>query len=200
LAPGAGASLEGSTDNHRFNYLIGARYRTNQYLLNSLNVQGNYKPLFADAQSYLSFYASDKLHFGLLSYYGSNRYQSMPQSQETTFGTANTVIRLNILFGGQEIVEYQTLLNGLTATYIFNEDHRLKFINSLYTSNEQERFDIYARYELSQVENDLGSDSFGKPKLLLGAGEFLNHGRNRLTALIYNPKEINIFFDAVFTF
>lgn len=185
---GAGATLEGSTDNHRFSYLLGARYRTNQYLLNSLDVQGEYKPAFADVQSFLNYYASDKLQFGLLSYYGSNRYLSIPQSQETTFGTANTVLRLNVGFAGQEILEYQTLLNGLTASYKFNENHRIKFINSLYMSNEEERFDIIAGYQLSQVESDLGSDSFGKPKLLLGAGEFFNHGRNRLNTLIYNSE------------
>jgi hypothetical protein len=36
--------------NQRFNFLVGARYRSNGYLLNTLPTKGAYNPVFADAQ------------------------------------------------------------------------------------------------------------------------------------------------------
>ena len=36
--------------NGRLSYLIGARHKTSQYLLNSLDTEADYKPRFSDIQ------------------------------------------------------------------------------------------------------------------------------------------------------
>jgi hypothetical protein len=46
---GVEAHLENKIGN-RFTYLVGARYRANGYLLNSLPTKGSYNPVFMDAQ------------------------------------------------------------------------------------------------------------------------------------------------------
>jgi hypothetical protein len=182
---GAGASIGGRSGNRRFSYLIGARYRTNQYLLNTLDVQGDYKPEFGDVQAYLSYAITDKLKIGLLSYFGANRYLSIPETQQTTFGTVTSVVRLNIDFDGEELLKYNTLLNGLTATYQPNKNNTYKLINSISRNSETENFDIIGQYSLQQVESDPGKADYGDAIYTFGVGGYLNHARNTLNSFIY---------------
>ena len=185
---GSSASLGALSKNKKFSFIAGARYRTNSYLLNSLDVQGDYQTNFGDAQALFTYSPTKKLKFAWLSYYGSNNYLSVPQTQETTFGTVSSVIRLMVYFQGRQLLQYHNFLNGFTTTYNFNKHNSIKFIASIYTSTEAENFDIIGQYSLQQLDNDLGSKSFGKAKYTLGAGGYLNHARNSLYSLIYNTE------------
>ena len=48
---GANVHFEDKSKNKRFTYLTGLRFRSNQYLLGTLDVQGEYKPRFFDFQT-----------------------------------------------------------------------------------------------------------------------------------------------------
>jgi len=48
---GATFHLEGATPSQKLYYLVGARYKSNQYFLNALETQGEYKPNFTDLQT-----------------------------------------------------------------------------------------------------------------------------------------------------
>lgn len=183
---GGTAHLEGSSSNGKFTYLMGARYRTNQYLLNSLDVEGDYKPTFVDFQSYLTYNLSPKWELGLLTYYGKNKFLFIPENRETAFGTPNQVMRLNIYFDGKELMEYETLLNALSATYTPKTGTELKFIASGYGTQEKEYFDIVGEYWLDELDTDPASEDFQEAKANLGIGSFINHARNRLFANIFN--------------
>jgi len=50
---GAELSFGGLTPDKKLTYLVGARYKTNSYLLNSLQTQGEYQPEFMDIQTLL---------------------------------------------------------------------------------------------------------------------------------------------------
>ena len=52
---GGSLHIEGSPGNHRFTYLTGMRYRSNQYVLNSLDTDGDYQPVFMDFQTCLLY-------------------------------------------------------------------------------------------------------------------------------------------------
>jgi hypothetical protein len=184
---GVSATIEGCTPNHRFTYMIGGRYRTNSYLLNSLDVQGTYKPAFTDVQSLLTWFPSERFKISMLTYYGRNRYLSQPESQDTRFGAATLALQLHMDMGGQELLQYSTLLNGLIFDYDFHKGNRLKFILSGYNSDEQENYDILSDYKLQQL-NTNGGEDFGKVAYTLGHGQFFDHGRNRLNSLIYNAE------------
>jgi hypothetical protein len=89
---GGSLHLEGVTDsNKHFTYLVGARFKSNQYLLNSLDVQGDYKPLFADLQMFLTYTPCKKLEFNFLTTASLNEYNFVPQTQTSTFGTISQV-------------------------------------------------------------------------------------------------------------
>jgi hypothetical protein len=176
-----------SKESRNFTYLIGARYRTNNYLLNSLETEGDYAANFADFQSYFNYDISPQSNIGFFSYFGNNTYNLIPQTRETTYGTSDLVLRLKVYFEGQEITSYRSFLNAFDYNYkSMNDSFRMKFIVSAYNTKETEYFDIMGQYWLDQVDNDPGSETFGESKFNLGIGTFLNHARNTIDANIYN--------------
>jgi hypothetical protein len=185
---GGSVSLEGSSDNHRFTFLGAARYRSTQYLLGTLDVEGTYRPTFTDVQTYMTYDIRDNLKIALLSYFGRNRYLSVPESQTTPFGTASNTVQLRIFFDGKEILQQQTLLDGITLSWKPSVKNRYKFISSVYAGQEHESFDIIGQYFLEELENDVNSDRFGEVKNVFGVGGYLNHARNRLRTTIYNAE------------
>ncbi|MEZ4804559.1 MAG: TonB-dependent receptor [Bacteroidia bacterium] len=175
----------GYKDSVRFSYLIGARYRGNKNLLNSLDAQGLYKSRFGDIQSLFTFHINRYNRIELLTNYAQNRFRFEPEYQETTFGTLQSALKLRIGLDGQEIVDYRSGMGALS--YIYQKRKMsLKFIVSGFISNETEKYDIQGAYDISEIDNNLGSSSFGDAKSLLGVGYFINHARNELYFSVVN--------------
>ncbi|MBL0109807.1 MAG: carboxypeptidase-like regulatory domain-containing protein [Saprospiraceae bacterium] len=120
---GAGAHIEGSqkigqSSYKRFTYLIGARYKTNRYLLNSLQLQGEYVPDFADVQGHFTYDLSKSWQLGILSNYNSSLFRFIPASRSTATGLIDFSLRLSADFNGQEIDNFQTGMAGASLTYL----------------------------------------------------------------------------------
>jgi hypothetical protein len=196
---GAFVEAEGTSVDHRLRYIAGVRYRSSKYLLNSLDVQGDYQPTFLDAQAYLTYDLTDRLRIGYLGYYGSNEYLSVPQSQTTQFGTASSAAQFVVAFDGQQILQYNTFLNGLTLDFHPNKRNTIKFINSFYFTTESEDYDLLGAYKLQELNNNLGSAGFGSANYTFGLGEFLYHARNSFYSEIYNSeiKGVHTLFNAI---
>lgn len=169
----------GARDSVRFSYIIGGRYRGNKNILNSLDAQGTYKSRFGDLQSLMTWHINRFNRVELLLNYAQNRYRFEPEYQETTFGTLQSALKLSIGMDGQEIVDYRSGMGGLSfvRTASFGE---FKYMASAVSSVESEHYDIQGKYEISEIDNNLGSDNFGNAKALLGDGYFINHARNDL--------------------
>jgi hypothetical protein len=182
---GGNIHLENASDNYRFTQLHGFRYRTNQYVLNSLDTEGSYKPSFTDYQGYFTYDLTDDLELGLLLNYAKNEYNFIPQDRETDFGTINEALRLKVFFDGQEINEYETGVGALTATWQPTNKLRLKFITSAYRTLQQENFDVEGAYRLDELNRDLGSDDFGEVAFSRGTGGYINHARNYLLGNVF---------------
>jgi len=185
---GASGEVEGTSKDHRLQYIAGVRYRNSEYLLSTLDVQGEYQPSFIDAQAYLTYHVSDKLSVSYLTYYGNNTYLSIPQSQTTQFGTATNAVQLVVAFEGKQLLEYSTFVNGLTFDYKPDKNDDVKFINSFYTSAESEDYDIIGAYQLQQLDANLGDANFGKAINTFGYGEFLYHARDSFYTEIFSSE------------
>ncbi|MCK6649666.1 MAG: TonB-dependent receptor plug domain-containing protein [Bacteroidia bacterium] len=184
---GTNLHLEGMSKSNRFTWMVGARYKTNQYLLRSLDTKGAYKPMFIDGQAYFTFDVNTNWQLDLLGNYASNSYQIVPESRETDFGTLNQALRLKIYFDGQEIDKFQTMMGALSAIYRSdNEKTTLRFIGSVFNSQESEAFDIQGQYYIDELETDFGEENFGDAVANLGVGTFLQHARTNLTAYVYS--------------
>ncbi|MFM6947355.1 MAG: TonB-dependent receptor plug domain-containing protein [Flavobacteriales bacterium] len=169
--------------NQRFNFLVGARYRSNGYFLNTLPTKGAYNPIFKDAQILTNYRLNEYWTWSVLGHFSSNTYQFSPQTSQTDFGTANEAYRLMIYFEGQEKSQFQTMMGGTSLKYAHNRT-KLDFYLSGFQSDEREYFDILGQYFINELETDPSKEEFGDSIATLGVGGFLNHGRNRLQAQI----------------
>jgi CarboxypepD_reg-like domain/TonB-dependent Receptor Plug Domain len=186
---GSSLHLEGSTKNYRLTWLVGSRYKTNQYLLKTLDTKGTYKPFFGDVQAYVTYDLSTKWELDFLGNYSTNKYQNVPVNRETDFGTLNQALRLKIYFDGQEIDRFATQTGALSAIYRdHNQKWNLKFIGSAFKSKESEAFDIQGQYYISELETDYGKPQFGDSVSSIGVGTFLNHARTNLDAHVYSGE------------
>ena len=181
--------------NNRFNYLVGARYRSNGYLLNSLPAKGAYNPVFWDAQVLANFSITENLTWSTIAHFSSNNYRFSPQTSQTDFGTANEAYSFTIYFDGQEQTRFQTMMGGTAlkwqskerkfGTNRYSKTH-LDFYATIFNTDEREYFDIQGQYFINELETDPSKEAFGDSIAVLGVGTFLNHARNRLNATIFN--------------
>jgi len=182
---GAQFQMEDVSENKRWTYNMGMRYRNNGYVLGSLDEAGEYRPVYTDFQSYVTYdpdgYGPWELQ--ALATVAQNKYQFIPQTRETNVGTINEALRLTVYFDGQEVTQYRTGFAALAADRV-TPTSRVRFIASAFRTDEEETFDILGGYFLSQLERDPGSDAFGEALGLQGIGYFLNHARNSLQATV----------------
>lgn len=175
--------LEGTSKNKKFTYLTGIRYKTNKYLLGSLDTKGEYQPNFVDFQSLFTYDITSKLEASFLGYYSSNQYNFIPEDRETKFGTYDRPISVRIFYDGGEYDKFSTGLGAFTLNYKVNSDLSLKLIGSAFRTNENETFDIEGAYWTNEVgDNQTNKDSIPK----YNYGTYLNHARNRLIADVYS--------------
>lgn len=183
---GGSAHFEGINNNKRLSYLFGIRHKSNQYLLNSLDTEAEYKPRFSDLQTYLNYKLDTDWDISFLANISKNEYNMIPQNRDTDFGTFNEALRLTIYFEGQEVDRYETYFGALSTKYNPNTHLQLQLTTSAFQTFEQENFDILGEYWLYQLDNNLGSDNFGDIAFDRGVGKYINHARNSLEARVIN--------------
>jgi hypothetical protein len=185
---GGSIHFEGISKNQKFTWLTGIRQKSNQFLLKSLDTKGNYKPSFTDIQTLLTYRLLQNLEVSFLGNYAQNIYRLIPQDRETSFGTINEALRLQVFFGGQEVDRFNNGTAALSFTYKPMYEIELKLTGSYFRSLESESYDILGQYWIGQIETDLSKPNFGDVISTKGVGSFLNHSRNHLTADVFNVE------------
>ena len=164
------------------------RYRDNSLFVNSKQVETNFRPRFIDFQTFLEYDASDYLRFRFLGNFSLNNYNYQPLSRRTRFGTIANPLELIVFYSGQEEDNYETSFGAFSAEYEVNDYLTLNATVSRYNTQEEERFDIAANYNLGEVDSNIGSENFGEVEFSQGIGSQLNHARNDLDAVITNVQ------------
>lgn len=182
---GVSAHAEGNV-NDKFTYLVGIRYKSNSYMLKSMETSGDYKPNFFDTQMLLTWKLGNHWNLDFLGNFSRNKFKYIPHDRETNFGTFTIAQRFTVYFDGQEVDQYENYLGGLTLSYHPNEHHLFRAILSSYYAKESETYDIQSQYWLSDLEADLGSDDdeVAQATSMRSVGTFLEHARNYLTAVV----------------
>ncbi len=183
---GGSIAAEGVSKDSKFSGIVGLRYRDNSLIIKSLETKSNVIPVFADAQTYLTYKFSDKFHLNFLGNLSLNKYDFKPQNRQTNFGTIADPLALIVFYEGQEKDQYQTEFGAFKANYFASEDLTLKLIVSTYHTTEEEHFDILAQYRLGEVNTNIGDENLGDVEFSEGIGSQLTHARNDLDALITN--------------
>ncbi len=180
---GGSAHLEGVAMKQRLRYSMGLRYKTNQYVLKSLDTKGDYKPSFTDFQLFVSYDITDVWELSLLGNYALNNYNIIPKTRETNFGNIFEALRFTVYFDGHEVDRFENYMGAVNLKY-HNNKTQMNFTYSMYHTLETENYDIMGQYWLDVLQNDLGKDDFGKVAFNKGVGTFLHHARNSLDGWI----------------
>jgi len=181
---GGNLTLEGISGNKKFTWIGGLRYKTNQYLLGHMDTHGEYKPVFADVQTLLTYAFNEKWDLSFFGTFSQNRYRFIPEYKETKFGSISQVYQLKIYYDGQEDDRFNTGVGALTLHCQPAENFSMKWIASAFSSSERETFDLLGQYWINELGNafDQKNDSIAA----IGVGSFLMHARNRLYANVFS--------------
>lgn len=183
---GASAHLEGTGIKNRLSYLIGARQKSNQYLLQAQQVKGIYNPSFTDVQGFVNYQFDTDWQIDAFVNYARNRFDFQPGESTQSFGLINKAFQLRTIFTGGEIDKFDSRFGGLSVTHTPNERLKLKLLASAFQTDEEETYDIQGEYLLGEIETDLGKDNFGEVKYALGTGVIHTFARNYLNVNVAN--------------
>lgn len=182
LASLLGANLYAGYGNQKFSFSNGLRYKTNQYMLGSLETKGEYSPNFLDYQAYLSWSPTSKWTFDVIGYISKNDYNFKPKNRETKFGTLEDVKSFKVYFDGKEEDLFRTLFGTLKLTRKIGNYSSLSFSASAFSTRERETYDIQGQYWLNETNGDEQ----------LGVGTYMEHARNRLNS---SSKSLKLAYD-----
>lgn len=185
---GADLDFGGTAFNNKLTYLFGARYKTNSYLLNSMQTSGEYQPEYTDVQALINYQINEKWSLSLLGYYSHNKYKVVPENRETDFGTYQEVLRFKVYFDGNETDMYDMLQGGLTLNFKPKKNTELKLIVSGFTTDESETYDIQGQYWIGQVETSESEEEYGEALQSQGIGTYLLHARNYFKANVITTE------------
>jgi hypothetical protein len=184
---GAKAHVEG-TFSEKFSYLAGVRHKSNAYLLNTLDVDGDYRPTFTDAQLLLKGQISSKSTLEVLLAFANNNYSVTPSQSTTSFGTFNKELRLQVAFDGKQEMKYRTYQGALKHEYIINKKLIWTNLASISSYNELENIDVEGGYRLCDVDKNTASDTFNECITTRGIGTLYNYARNSLTSVLIDAE------------
>src|SRR5699024_9514901 len=187
---GGSASVGCASKNGKFTGIGGIRYRDNSLLVNSKDVKTDFKPIFADAQTYLTYEFNDKFELGFLGNVSLNKYNYKPIVKETTFGTIDDPTTLFIYYDGKEKDQYETYSAALKASYKVSDNFTAQLIGSVYNSQEEEHYDLQAEYRLGKPNTSIGDEDLGQVDFTRGVGSQLDHARNDLDGLYFNIQHL----------
>ena len=164
--------------NKKFSMSHGVRYKTNRYLLGSLETKGEYKPNFLDYQTYITWHPNKRWDLEVIGNISENHYNFVPSDRETSFGTMQDVKSFKVYFDGQEKDIFRTLFGTASITYHPTEKTHVKIQAAAFHTKEQETYDIQGQYWLDDTQTSEN----------LGVGTYMEHARNYLTANVENIK------------
>lgn len=165
-----GANVYVGYGNKKFSFSNGLRYKTNQYMLGSLETKGEYSPNFLDYQAYLRWTPARDWTFDAIVYVNRNNYNFKPEDRETSFGTLDQVRQFKVYFDGKEEDQFRTLFGTVRASKRFGKAGTSTLTFSAFDNREKETYDIQGQYWLNETSED---DQ-------LGVGSYMEHARNYL--------------------
>lgn len=183
---GGSAHIEGNAMKGKFTYITGIRYKSNQYLLKTMQTKGEYNPNFFDLQTFLTYDAGTNLEISFLGNLARNSYELIPQSRKTSFGTYQQTFDFRVYYEGQERDRFSTMLGALAVNYRPTEKLTLKFISSGFNTYEAVTYDILGQYNIDLLDNTAGSETSKDSILNIGYGGNMTHARNYLDANIFS--------------
>lgn len=173
-----GASAYMGYAKSHFSMTHGIRYKTNQYMLGSLETKGEYSPRFLDYQTYISWSPNKRWSLDFIGNISQNKYNFLPADRQTNFGTMQDVKSFKVYFDGKEQDLFRTLFGTLSLSHHFTDRTQLSLLASAFATKEQVTYDIQGQYWLDETNTTEQ----------LGVGTYMEHARNYLDANVKSMK------------
>jgi len=176
---GGGITLGYGNKNQKFSAIVGARYRNTNLILNTLDENTDFNPVYGDIQTYLEYRFSPKLSLSFLGNIAQNDFENQPKSKETEFGTLAQPIKLSVNYRGHENDKFHTENGSITLRYKPTKNLDILASAFAFHTIEEEYFDIAGSYLLQEIDPDTGGAIGG-----FDGGGQINHARNDLDILV----------------
>ena len=167
-----GGSIYAGWGNNRVSFSNSVRYKSNRYLLGTLDTKGEYEPEFIDYQAFLDWRITGKLNMSIIGNISRNEYRFTPTDRTTKFGTMENAKEFKVYFGGWENDLFNTLFGAVALNYAPNEYNLFTLQGSTFSTREEETYDIVGEYWLDDINSDR----------TMGIGGYMEHARNYLDA------------------
>ena len=180
---GASAYVGQVSKDKKFTQLHGIRYKSSNYILDALAVEGFFDQQFFDYQTFMTYRFTDKWEVNVLGNFSQNTYHFVPDTLTTTFGTLDKPSTFRVSFDGQERDVFQTLFGAAVLKFHPTNKLSLSLLTSAFSTKEEVSYDIAGNYWLGEVSVN---DNQLVPQNTLGIGSYLDFARNSLTATVAN--------------
>ena len=184
---GASASLGSKTG--KFSQLHGFRYKSSAYLLNKQNADSsicNYDTDFIDYQTYLTLEISPKWEISLLGNIARNKYNYIPKTRETQFGSIAETKKFKVFYDGGEVDDYRSCFGNLSLDFKPRKNVKLSLLGNGYKSEENVTYDIGGEYFLSSIV----PDNVMNVDYSQGVAAYIEHARNCLETNIVSLSHL----------
>lgn len=172
---GASAYVGHLSNNKKFSQIHGIRYKSSNYMLGALEVDGAFNQQFIDYQTYMTYNLTKKWELSVLGNFSQNSYSFVPDSLVTTFGTLENPKTFRVHFNGNEKDLFQTLFGAATLKYSTTNNLTLSLLASAFNTSETVNYDIEGQYWLGEASSGDAS---------LGIGAYHDFARNTLNATV----------------
>ena len=170
--------IKGTSKNKKFSHISGFRYKTDELILKASREVATFKPSFLDFQTFMSYKFNSNFDINFLANVADNKFNYIPESDVTNFGTINMAFGLYTHFDGQEVDRFTNYTGAVSANFHPDNDINFRLSVSGFQAKESETFDIIGSYSLNQLNRDIASENAGDSLLNLGIGRYMKHARN----------------------
>lgn len=171
----------GSKDG-KFSAIVGGRYQNRNLVLNTLDGESDFNPVYYDFQANLNYKFNSKWEVSFLGAKTDSKFELVPKNRETKFGTLDNPMSLTVYYEGNEEDKFQTESGSLTIRHKPNAKLDLVVDAFAFHSKEREYFDIYGAYRINELDGD------GNYLSTYDIGSQIDHARNNFDALVIGAQ------------
>lgn len=175
---GGSLTVGGASKNNKLSAIVGARYQNRNLVLNTLDGNSDFNPVYYDVQAHLNYRFNSKWELAFLGAKTDSKFELVPKDRETKFGSLDTPMSLKVYYDGNEEDRFSTETASLTLRH--QPSSKLDLVVDVFGfhSKEKEYFDIYGAYLINELDGE------GNATATYDIGSQIDHARNNFDALV----------------
>ena len=179
---GGSLTVGGASKNNKLSAIVGARYQNRNLVLNTLDGESDFNPVYYDVQANINYKFNSKWEVSFLGAKTESKFELVPKNRDTKFGTLDTPMSLTVFYDGNEEDRFATESGSVTLRHTPNSKLDLVVDAFAFHSKEREYFDIYGAYRLNELNGD------GSIAQTYDIGSQIDHARNNFDALVIGAQ------------